>query len=45
MLIFTPLAFVLPLGLDSFAIAAAIGATGELPARVRRRIFLLFLLF
>ncbi|HEY3610700.1 MAG TPA: manganese efflux pump [Pseudonocardiaceae bacterium] len=38
-------AFVAPLGLDSFAVAAAIGATGRLPARVRWRISLLFLLF
>jgi putative Mn2+ efflux pump MntP len=38
-------AFVAPLGLDSFAVAAAIGATGRLPARARWRISLLFLLF
>ena len=38
-------AFVAPLGLDSFAVAAAIGATGRLAARVRWRISLLFLLF
>jgi putative Mn2+ efflux pump MntP len=38
-------AFVAPLGLDSFAVAAAIGATGRLAAWVRWRISLLFLLF
>jgi len=35
--ILTLLAFVLPLGLDSVAVAAAIGATGKLPARLRWR--------
>ncbi|KAA2265350.1 hypothetical protein F0L68_04530 [Solihabitans fulvus] len=45
MLILKVLAFVLPLGLDSFAVAAAIGATGRLPARMRWRISLLFLVF
>ncbi len=39
------LAFVLPLGLDSFAVAAAIGATGTVTARLRWRIALLFLVF
>ena len=39
------LAFVLPLGLDSFAVAAAIGAAGRLSARARWRIGLLFVLF
>ena len=39
------LAFVLPLGLDSFAVAAAIGASGSLTAAVRWRISLLFLVF
>jgi putative Mn2+ efflux pump MntP len=39
------LAFVLPLGLDSFAVAAAIGATQVITARQRLRISLLFLLF
>jgi len=43
MLILKLLAFVLPLGLDSLAVAAAIGASGRLPARVRWRISLLFL--
>ncbi|MEP7022530.1 MAG: manganese efflux pump [Actinomycetota bacterium] len=39
------LAFVLPLGLDSFAVAAAIGAA-QVPAwRLRLRISLLFLIF
>lgn len=35
----------LPLGLDSVAVAAAIGATDRLPTRVRWRISLLFLVF
>jgi manganese efflux pump family protein len=39
------IAFVLPLGLDSFAVAAAIGATGRLPGRTRLRISLLFMAF
>jgi manganese efflux pump family protein len=39
------LAFVLPLGLDSFAVAAAIGASGKLTAAVRWRISVLFLVF
>ena len=38
MLALTIIAFVLPLGLDSFAVAAAIGATGTLTARARWRI-------
>jgi putative Mn2+ efflux pump MntP len=43
--ILTLLAFVLSLGLDSFAVAAAIGATGTLSVPVRWRISLLFLVF
>lgn len=39
------LAFVLPLGLDSFAVAAAIGATATVTARLRWKIALLFLAF
>lgn len=39
------LAFVLPLGLDSFALAAAIGSAGALTRRQRWRISLLFVLF
>ncbi|GAA3435087.1 manganese efflux pump MntP family protein [Kutzneria kofuensis] len=39
------LGFVLPLGLDSFAVAAAVGAAGTLPARVRWRITALFVVF
>jgi len=39
------LAFVLPLGLDSFAVAAAIGATGTVTRRLRWKIALLFLVF
>jgi putative Mn2+ efflux pump MntP len=40
------LAFVLPLGLDSFAVAAAIGATGAAVAwRARLRISLIFMIF
>lgn len=39
------LAFVLPLGLDSFAVAAALGAAGKPTSRVRIRISLLFLVF
>ncbi|HEV3356155.1 MAG TPA: manganese efflux pump [Pseudonocardiaceae bacterium] len=39
------LGFVLPLGLDSFAVAAAVGAAGALPARVRWRITALFVVF
>jgi putative Mn2+ efflux pump MntP len=45
MVALTIIAFVLPLGLDSFAIAAAIGATGRLTARTRWRISALFLVF
>ena len=39
------LAFVLPLGLDSFAVAAAIGAASATGWRTRMRISLVFLLF
>jgi putative Mn2+ efflux pump MntP len=39
------LAFVLPLGLDSFAVAAALGAAGKLTGRARWRISILFLIF
>ncbi|MGI8446938.1 MAG: manganese efflux pump MntP [Streptosporangiaceae bacterium] len=39
------LAFVLPLGLDSFAVAAAIGATRALRWRERLRISLIFVTF
>jgi putative Mn2+ efflux pump MntP len=39
------LAFVLPLGLDSFAVAAAIGAATATGFRVRMRISLVFLVF
>lgn len=39
------IAFVLPLGLDSFAVAAALGATGRLPGRTRLRISLVFVVF
>jgi putative Mn2+ efflux pump MntP len=39
------LGFVLPLGLDSFAVAAAVGAAGALPVRVRWRITALFVVF
>jgi putative Mn2+ efflux pump MntP len=39
------LAFVLPLGLDSFAVAAAIGAARPVRSRDRLRISLLFLVF
>jgi putative Mn2+ efflux pump MntP len=39
------LAFVLPLGLDSFAVAAAIGAAGITGARHRLRISLIFVVF
>ena len=39
------LAFVLPLGLDSFAVAAAIGALGRTTARERLRISLVFVIF
>ncbi|MEC3974418.1 manganese efflux pump MntP [Amycolatopsis sp. H20-H5] len=38
-------AFVLPLGLDSFGVAAAIGAAGRLTARARWRISALFVVF
>ena len=39
------LGFVLPLGLDSFAVAAAVGAAGAIPVRVRWRITALFVVF
>ena len=39
------LGFVLPLGLDSFAVAAAVGAAGTLPAAARWRIAALFVVF
>jgi putative Mn2+ efflux pump MntP len=39
------LAFVLPLGLDSFAVAAAIGAAGPVTARQRLRISVIFAAF
>ena len=39
------LAFVLPLGLDSFAVAAAIGAVQQATARQRLRISLVFVIF
>jgi putative Mn2+ efflux pump MntP len=39
------LAFVLPLGLDSFAVAAALGATGKLTGSARWRISALFVIF
>ncbi len=39
------LAFVLPLGLDSFAVAAAIGATGVTTVLQRLRISLVFVVF
>jgi len=39
------LAFVLPLGLDSFAVAAAIGAAGTPTWRLRLRISLIFVVF
>jgi putative Mn2+ efflux pump MntP len=39
------LAFVLPLGLDSFAVAAAIGAVRQTTARQRLRISLVFVIF
>jgi putative Mn2+ efflux pump MntP len=39
------LAFVLPLGLDSFAVAAAIGAVRKTTVRERLRISLVFVLF
>ena len=39
------LAFVLPLGLDSFAVAAAIGAVQETTAQQRLRISLVFVIF
>lgn len=39
------IAFVLPLGLDSFAVAAALGATGRLSGRTRLRISALFVAF
>lgn len=39
------LGFVLPLGLDSFAVAAAVGAAGTLPAAARWRLTALFMLF
>jgi putative Mn2+ efflux pump MntP len=39
------LGFVLPLGLDSFAVAAAVGSAGALSARARGRITALFVVF
>jgi putative Mn2+ efflux pump MntP len=39
------LAFVLPLGLDSFAVAAAIGASQVTTVRQRLRISLIFVVF
>ncbi len=39
------LAFVLPLGLDSFAVAAALGAAGKLNGRARARVAVLFVVF
>jgi putative Mn2+ efflux pump MntP len=39
------LGFVLPLGLDSFAVAAAVGAAGTLPVAARWRIAALFVVF
>jgi manganese efflux pump family protein len=39
------LAFVLPLGLDSFAVAAAIGAAGPVTRPARLRISLIFVIF
>ena len=39
------LAFVLPLGLDTFAVSAALGATGDLTARDRLRVSVLFVVF
>jgi hypothetical protein len=39
------LAFVLPLGLDSFAVTAAIGATQDISTRQRTRISLIFVVF
>lgn len=39
------LAFVLPLGLDSFAVAAAVGATGRVTTVLRWKIAALFVLF
>ena len=39
------LAFVLPLGLDSFAVAAALGASGVITAWQRLRISLVFVIF
>jgi putative Mn2+ efflux pump MntP len=38
-------AFVLPLGLDSFAVAAAVGAAGATTTRQRLRISLVFVIF
>lgn len=45
MLVLKLIAFVLPLGLDSFAVAAAIGATGTPDTRTRWRISALFVVF
>ena len=45
MLVLELVAFVLPLCLDSFAVAAAIGAAGPLPARDRWRLSALFVVF
>jgi putative Mn2+ efflux pump MntP len=43
--VFKLLAFVLPLGLDSFAVAAAIGAAGVAGWRARLRISTIFVTF
>jgi putative Mn2+ efflux pump MntP len=45
MLVLKLIGFVLPLGLDSFAVAAAIGAAGKLTERDRWRIAGLFVVF
>jgi manganese efflux pump family protein len=45
MLVLELIAFVFPLGLDSFAVAAAIGAAGTTTVRQRWRISVLFLVF
>jgi manganese efflux pump family protein len=42
---FRLLAFVLPLGVDSFAVAAALGAAGLTGARERLRVSLIFVVF
>jgi manganese efflux pump family protein len=43
--VFKLLAFVLPLGMDSFAVAAALGAAGLTTLRDRLRVGLIFVLF